>query len=97
MIRETCIGVALLLLAACASGPPAEPRVLTKEVKAAVPVSCVPKDFPSAPAYTDTADALKAAPDAAGRYQLLAANHPARVTREAILEVVVDGCRKAAP
>lgn len=85
-----------MALAACATSRP-EPKIVTQTVDVPVAVSCVPKDTPPAPAYTDTTEALKAAPDFAARYQLLAANHAVHVTREQILEAVVDACRKAAP
>jgi hypothetical protein len=96
MIRH-CIGLAAAAsLAACATSPP-EPIVKTVEVRTPVAVSCVPKDTPPRLTYSDTDAALKAAPDLAGRYQLLASEHSRRVSRAEILEAVVDACRKAGP
>ncbi len=85
----------MVVLSACATSPAPEPKIQAVEVKTEVPISCVPSDLPPPPAYTDTTEALKAAPDFAARYQLLAANRGLRITREAMLESLVAGCLKA--
>lgn len=79
--------LATLALAGCATAPANGPP------PAAVPVSCVAKDFPAAPVYTDTREALKAAPNGAVRYRLLAGNWWLRDARLAVLEQQVDACR----
>lgn len=96
-MKGTCAILALVGLAACATPQKPEPKVVTQDVRTAVATSCVPADTPPAPVYTDTAEALKAAPDFAARYQLLAAEHGRRITRADVLEAVVDACRRAAP
>lgn len=85
-----------ITLAACATKPP-EPVIKVVEVRTAVPVACVPKDLPPAPSYTDTREALAAAEDFAGRYQLLAANWALHAAREALTEAALDACRTAVP
>lgn len=57
------------------------------------PVSCVPADYPKAPTYADTADALKGAPDFGTRYQLLAGEWFARNDRLQSDEAIIDNCR----
>jgi hypothetical protein len=94
-MRLTAAIVLTLALAACATAaPPPEPRIITKEVKVEVPVSCVPKDTPPAPTFSDTAAALKAAPGAEDRYLLLSGNWFPRDVRLALLESIVASCRK---
>lgn len=89
--------IPILLLAGCATKPCPVPPPVIVPVKVAVPVvgTCVPANLPDAPAYPDTDEALKAAPDAASRYQLLGAGRPLRVQRLKELEIVVGGCPKA--
>lgn len=58
-----------------------------------VPASCVPNDYPHRPVFTDTDPALKAAPNFAGRYQLLAGNHAAHAARDEANEKIIDACR----
>jgi hypothetical protein len=60
---------------------------------APAPKSCVPKSLPPAPRYPDTDAALRSAPGAADRYQLLAAGRILREQRLDQLEAVVAGCR----
>lgn len=88
--------LAIFALNACAATA-SEPQVKVVTADLAAPVSCIPKDYPPAPAYTDTLKALSLADDFAARYQLLAANHGLRVAREALDEQTIDACRKAAP
>ena len=57
------------------------------------PKSCVPKNLPPPPRYPDTDAALRAAPGAADRYQLMAAGRILRAERLDDLERVVANCR----
>lgn len=59
----------------------------------AAPRSCVPKTLAPPPRYPDTDSALRAAPGAADRYQLLAAGRILRQDRLEDLERVIAGCR----
>lgn len=83
--------IPILALAACGGTP--KPDVRTVEVKVPVAVKCVPEGLKAAPAYPDTDMALKAAPGAADRYQLLAAGRLLRSQRLAEVEPVIAGCR----
>lgn len=83
---------ASLILAAC-GGKQVEPEIRIVEVPVAVPVSCVPKNFPAKPVMPDTDEALKAAPDAAARYGLIAAGRVLRIQRESEVEIVLGNCR----
>ena len=65
--------------------PPAQPA----------PRSCVPRSVGGAPRYPDTDAALRAAPGAADRYQLMAAGRIVRQQRLEELERVLAGCREA--
>lgn len=60
---------------------------------APAPKSCVPRTLPAAPRYPDSDAALRNAPGAADRYQLLAAGRILRQERLEDLERVVAGCR----
>jgi hypothetical protein len=81
-----------LALTGCAT---ASKRAVVKPVEAKILVAreCVPKGLAGPPAYPDTADALKAAPAAADRYQLLAAGRLLRAQRLAEIEPVIAACR----
>jgi hypothetical protein len=85
------------LLAACAHKPDARPEPIVTTVEVAVPVAvgCVPPNLAAAPTYPDTDQALKSAPDAASRYQLLYAGRKVRTGRLGELEPIVAGCPKA--
>lgn len=84
-------GLALCVsLSACAT---IEPKIITREVKVPVVLPCVGQSVPQPPAYPDTNDALKAAPNAASRYTLMAAGREKRSARLDLLERVVDICR----
>jgi len=88
---------AALTLGACATtGAAPEPRVVTVEVAVPVASPCVPAGLGATPEYPDTDEALRQAPDAATRYQLLAAGRPLRAARLGELEPVVAGCPRAA-
>lgn len=88
--------LACLALAACATDGAPKP-VTTVTVKVQVPVSCIPADFPAAPPSPPTAADLRAARDAAARYQLLAAFWTAWASRVGLDEGVIETCRRAAP
>lgn len=57
------------------------------------PKSCVPRTLAPPPRYPDSDAALRNAPGAADRYQLLAAGRIVRQERLAELERVIAGCR----
>ena len=81
------------VLTACAT-PDLPPPV---EIKVPVPVPCVSADFPKAPTYPDTREALRAAPDVAEFTRLLAAGWPLREARLKALEAAIEPCRKTSP
>jgi hypothetical protein len=70
----------------------AAPVVLATE-PAPAPVPCVPRALPPPPKYPDSDAALKAAPGAADRYQLMAAGRILRQKRLEELERAVAACR----
>ena len=72
--------------------PPARVIVLPAP-PAPAPKNCVPSTLPGPPRYPDTDAALRAAPGAADRYQLLAAGRLLRQQRLDDLERVILGCR----
>lgn len=55
--------------------------------------SCVPRTLPGPPRYPDSDAALRNAPGAADRYQLMAAGRLMRQKRLEELERVIAGCR----
>ena len=87
----------ILSLGACASTPQVapEPRIVTVEVAVPVPQPCVPAGLAAPPEYPDTDDALRAAPDAASRYQLIAAGRLLSRARLNEVEPVVAACPRA--
>lgn len=91
-IRGPAISVMLgcLSLVACAS--PGEPRIEVREVRVPVAVKCA-SDPGAAPAYADTPEALRAAPDIFARTQLLLAGRLQRMARIVELEAANAGCR----
>ncbi|WP_331090791.1 hypothetical protein [Phenylobacterium sp.] len=75
---------------------PPPPPILVMPSKAAPPPppkSCVPRNLPQPPRYPDTDAALRAAPGAADRYQLMAAGRILRQQRLEDLERVIQNCR----
>ena len=82
-----------VLLAACATTKPPPPTV----IKVPVPVPCVSADFPKAPTYPDTREALRQAADHAEFTRLLAAGWPLREARLKALEAAIEPCRKTSP
>lgn len=87
--------LALIGLTSCATASP-EPRIVVREVRIPVPVSCVPDTYPAAPPQPDTDEALRAAPGAAERYLLLAAGRGVRIERQRQSDIVIEGCRTPA-
>ena len=85
--------LAVMFATGCATDN-AEPALRTVEVRVPVAVPCIAKDFPAKPAYPDTREALKAAPDQAARYRLMAAGWPLRAARLQSLEAAVEPCRQ---
>ena len=79
-----------LALAGCATTTP-EPVIRTVQVSVPVPVACVPKLSPP-PAYADTDEALRAAPDLFSRVRLLVAGRLQRIAREGELTAAIKGC-----
>lgn len=85
----------LLPLAACkTTGDVPPPVIQTVEVAVPVPMPCVPKELGGPPAYVDTDEALRNAPDAAARYKLTYAGRLQRIGRLGELEPVVKSCPK---
>jgi hypothetical protein len=85
----------LFLLSACATKPlpRPEPIIVTHEVKVPVSLPCVPSTYdPNRPDYIDNDAKLKAAADAAERYQLLWGGRAQRQAREKENEIVIAGC-----
>ncbi len=82
-----------LAIAGCSTTRP-EPVVRTVFVDRPVAVTCVPDTLGEAPAYADIDDALRRAPDAAARYQLVIAGREQRKARLGETEPVIKGCRK---
>lgn len=86
----------LLPLASCATTAPPIERIVTVEVAVPVASPCVPASLATPPEYPDATEALRSAPDAASRYQLLGAGRLLRAARLNELEPIVAGCPKAA-
>lgn len=86
--------VALLSLAACGDKGKVEsiPTIVPQPVAVGVDAPCVPDTLGPAPEYVDSDAALKAAPDAAERYQLLWGGRAQRSARLGELEPVIAGC-----
>lgn len=81
--------IPVAFLAGCAHDAP--PPI---EIKVPVPVPCVSADFPKAPTYPDTREALRQAADHAEFARLLAAGWPLREARLKALEAAIEPCRK---
>lgn len=82
---------AAIWLAGC--GTPPAPRIEVREVKIPVAVACAADPGP-APAYPDTDEALRNAPDVATGVRLLMAGRVLRMARENVLEAANSGCRQ---
>lgn len=93
MVMWTAFLLVLLgALVGCATPPPPEPRVVTKEVQVPVVKACVPTDTPAPPAhYAD--EGLQAVADPVERLQRIGAANQQRKQRLAITEPVLAACR----
>lgn len=88
--KARLMSVCALSVALCACATRA-PRIEYREVKVAVPVKCA-VNLPEDPAYPDTDQALKSAPDIAEKVRLLLAGRFLRIGREVELKAAVKGC-----
>ncbi len=91
------IGGIAILVSGCTTkpAPRPEPEIRIVEVGIPTPVGCIPPNMAGPPVYPDTETALKAAIDAAARYQLLWAGRTLRVARLGEVEPVIAACPKA--
>lgn len=81
-------------LAACASRPEVRPEPIVAPIEVAIPVAapCVPNDLKPKPIYPDEDAALRAAADAAERYQLVLAGREKRRARLNEIEPIIEAC-----
>ncbi|HWA60477.1 MAG TPA: hypothetical protein VG939_03845 [Caulobacteraceae bacterium] len=89
MTRLPAIAACCSLLAACATAPPAHVELRTVQVP--TPVPCRPAVGPE-PAYPDSDEALRQAPDLFARVKLIAAGRLMRIAREAELKAALAAC-----
>lgn len=84
----------LFVLTACGGAGDArpEPIVVPVEVLTPVPAACVPDTLAPPPQYVDTDPVLRAAADAAERYQLVLAGRGQRIARLNEVEPIVAAC-----
>jgi len=85
-----------LALAACAGAPPPElePRIVTRDVRVAVPVACISRgQIPPAPVYPDQRISAEAPIDELAR--AIAIGLAMRDERLAILEAALAACQGA--
>ncbi|ASE39360.1 hypothetical protein [Brevundimonas vesicularis] len=85
-----------LLVASCARPPIPEPIVRTVEVAVPIATPCRVSVGP-APAYADSAEALRQAGDIFEAMKLRAAGRAQRQAREAVLQAALDGCAGEVP
>jgi hypothetical protein len=86
-----CLAVAAAL-SGCAGGPRPEPAAQIRTVEVPVSVKCA-ADPGAPPAYADTPQALKAAPDIFGRAKLLLVGRVQRDGWIAQLQAALAGCK----
>lgn len=94
MSRVASVLVCLLACSpvwACARPPAPDPIVRTVEVAVPIATPCRVSVGP-APAYADSADALRQAADIFEAMKLRAAGRAQRQAREAVLQAALDGC-----
>jgi len=84
--------IAVLGLAACQTAPHQEPKVVVQRVEVPVAVKCSTDPGPD-PVYSDSAEALRSAPNIYERVKLLLAGRFERMAREAELKAANSGCR----
>jgi hypothetical protein len=75
------------------TAPAAETPAIRPITPGPVPRTCVPRTLSPAPRYPDSDAALRDAPGAADRYQLMAAGRLLRQRRLEELERIIAGCR----
>lgn len=80
------------MLAACTTTPKPEPRIVQHEVSVPVLVKCSADPGPE-PAYPDTPEALRAAPDIFEQVKLLLVGRALRIARLIDVEAANAGCR----
>lgn len=93
MTRALAPFIVFILLGACSGDPLKAPPGLKVVYLPGELRSCVPKETPEEPEYPDTDAALKAAPNAASRYQLVTAGRGLRIARAGVTEPLLRGCR----
>ena len=86
------LAILAVSLMGCATRP--EPKVIYRDVKVEVPVTCVPADTMPPPEGLETKESLKSEPDEAIRLTRMAADWAIRVARMEVTEPVVAGCRR---
>lgn len=91
-MKTTLLFTSILALGACTTAKTPEPIVRTVTVNVPVPMPCVPKTLGPPPQYVDTDDKLRAARDAAERYQLVYAGRVQRNSRLGEIEPVIRSC-----
>lgn len=89
-VNEMVAIAAALTLAACDHAPMPEPVVRIVETKVPVAVPC--KVALTEPKHPDTVAAIKAAPGAEDRYQLIAAGRQIWIAWTNQLEAALKGC-----
>lgn len=80
------------LLAACATAPAPQPKVITQRALVPIAIRCAADPGPD-PAFADTPEALRGAADLYARVRLLLAGRDQRDARLAELNAAVAGCR----
>lgn len=92
------VAIAALALAGCAHTP--EPEIRTVEVKVPVDDPACAREavarLGAAPAYPDTPEAIRAAPNLFERVKLLLAGRELRIAREAALKDALEACASSA-
>lgn len=92
------VAIAALALAGCAHTP--EPEIRTVEVKVPVDDPACAREavarLGAAPAYPDTPEAIRAAPNLFERVKILLAGRELRIAREAALKDALEACASSA-
>lgn len=92
------VAIAALALAGCAHSP--EPEIRTVEVKVPVDDPACAREavarLGAAPAYPDTPEAIRAAPNLFERVKLILAGRELRIAREAALKDALEACASSA-
>jgi len=84
----------LVLVAGCGAKVQSTPEPIVVPVEVGVPITgaCVPDTLGPPPAYVDETPALRAARDAAERYQLVLAGREQRRARLNEIEPIIAAC-----